>query len=110
MRTISLRKINVNYMDKVVKITSIEGDACYSKQYKYVFKRENIQLVTEGMGIECEVQSIIDYGNSRYAKLVTGGQSLLIEVDQFFNESMVFIDFDGQDIEVYEQDIDMRLC
>ena len=80
------------------------------KQYKYVFKRENIQLVTEGMGIECEVQSIIDYGNSRYAKLVTGGQSLLIEVDQFFNESMVFIDFDGQDIEVYEQDIDMRLC
>ena len=62
------------------------------------------------MGIECEVQSIIDYGNSRYAKLVTGGQSLLIEVDQFFNESMVFIDFDGQDIEVYEQDIDMRLC
>ena len=100
----------VTPMDKVVKITSIEGDACYSKQYKYVFKRENIQLVTEGMGIECEVQSIIDYGNSRYAKLVTGGQSLLIEVDQFFNESMVFIDFDGQDIEVYEQDIDMRLC
>ena len=97
-------------MDKVVKITSIEGDACYTKEYKYVIKRENIQLVTEGMGIECEVESIVDYGNSRYAKLTSNGQNILIEVDQYFNESTVFFDFDGGDVEVYEQDIDMRLC
>ena len=100
----------VTPMDKVVKITSIEGDACYTKEYKYVIKRENIQLVTEGMGIECEVESIVDYGNSRYAKLTSNGQNILIEVDQYFNESTVFIDFDGGDVEVYEQDIDMRLC
>ena len=97
-------------MEKVVKITTIEGPSCYSKQYKYVVPREKIQLTEDGKGIPAVVDSIYDYGNCRYAKLDVNGQHILINIDDSFNESHVNVYADGSDIEVYQIEIDMRIC
>ena len=97
-------------MDKVVKITTIEGPSCYKKQYKYVLDRRDIHLCEEGLGLHAVVAGIVDYGNVCYAKLDINGQNVLIEVDTDFNASEVNICFDGNDVEVYQIEIDMRIC
>ena len=97
-------------MDKVVKITTIEGPSCYSKQYKYVVDRNNIQLTEDGLGIPATVEQIYDYGNCCYAKLNVNGQNILINVERDFAQSNVNVYADGNDIEVFQIEIDMRIC
>ena len=97
-------------MEKVVKITTIEGPSCYRKEYKYVLDRKDIHLCEEGLGLHAVVSGIVDYGNVRYANLDVNGQKLLIEVDSAFNASEVNVCFDGNDAEVYQIQIDMRIC
>ena len=97
-------------MEKVVKITTIEGPSCYKKQYKYVIDRDNIHIGEPGQGLHAKVLEIVDYGNVCYAKLDIDGQSILINVDREFNEKEVNVYFDGNDVEVYQIEIDMRIC
>ena len=97
-------------MEKVVKITTIEGPSCYRKEYKYVLDRHNIHLCEEGRGLHATVEEIVNYGNVRYARLNANGQKLLIEVNKSFNSSEVNICFNGNDVEVYQIQIDMRIC
>ncbi len=98
-------------MEKVVKITSIEGPKCYSKQYRYVIDRKLIKLVDETeFGIPAHVDEILDYGDVRYAKLAIGDQSILAEVNKDFKETNVKVAFDGNDVEVFQIEIDMRIC
>ena len=97
-------------MEKVVKITTIEGPSCYRKQYKFVLDRENIHLCEEGLGLHAVVDSIVNYGNVRYAKLNINGQFILLEVNEEFNAKEVNVNFDGNDVEVFQIEIDMRIC
>ena len=97
-------------MDKVVKITTIEGPSCYKKQYKYVLERKDIKICEEGIGLSAVVEEIIDYSNICYAKLNINGQKLLVEVPSDFTSKNVNITFEGKDVEVYQQEIDMRIC
>ena len=97
-------------MDRVVKITTIEGPSCYKKQYKYVLDRNNIHIGEPGQGLHAYVDSLVNYGNVCYAKLDIDGQKVLIEVDPSFNEKEVYIYFNGEDIEVFQIEIDMRIC
>lgn len=97
-------------MEKVVKITTIEGPSCYSKQYKYVLDRNNIHLGENGQGLHAIVVEVVDYGNACYAKLDVEGQNVLINVDKEFDKKEVYITFLGDDVEVYQQEIDMRIC
>lgn len=102
-------KIN-SPMDRVVKITTIEGPSCYKKQYKYVLDRNNIHIGEPGQGLQADVEALVNYGNVCYAKLDIHGQKVLIEVDPTFNEKEVFIYFNGADVEVFQIEIDMRIC
>ena len=97
-------------MEKVVKITTIEGPSCYRKQYKFVLDRENIHLCEEGLGLHAVVDSIVNYGNVRYAKLNINGQFILLEVNAEFDAKEVNVNFDGNDVEVFQIEIDMRIC
>lgn len=97
-------------MEKVVKITTIEGPSCYNKTYKYVLDRKNIHFGEEGQGLHANVKEVVDYGNICYARLDINGQELLVEVDPSFDKLEVNVYFDGNDAEVYQREIDMRIC
>jgi len=97
-------------MEKVVKITTIEGPSCYKKQYKYVIDRDKIHIGEPGQGLHAKVLDVVDYGNACYAKLDIDGQNILINVDRKFAENEVNVYFDGNDVEVYQIEIDMRIC
>ena len=90
------------------KMNAVEGNKCYKKQYKYVFDREKLVLADEGL--EAQVKDIYEYGNVRYALLDINGQQLLARVDQDFNKDKVFIQLKGEDIEVWQQEVDMMIC
>lgn len=95
--------------DNGFKINAVEGNDCYKKQYRYVFSRESVHLVDEG-GTKATVDQIIDYGNQKYAVLSLGGQQLLVYVDKNFAAQEVEIFIDGKDMEVWQNEIDMRIC
>lgn len=97
-------------MEKVVKITTIEGPACYKKQYKYVLNRKNLRICENGKGLPAVTEELYDYGNVCYAKLNLSGQNILLEVPHDFKLKELNVDFEGKDVEVYQQEIDMRIC
>ncbi len=91
------------------KINAVEGNDAYKKKYHYVFDRKAVRLLPEG-GILATVSKIVDYGNQKYALLDIAGQPLLIEVDAEFNQPSVNIWIDSDNIEVWQAEIDMRIC
>ena len=90
------------------KINAVEGNACYKKAYRYVFDRKAVAL-GEGK-FNCGVLDILDYGNQKYAKVAVGKQELLIEVPAEFAEQQVSFDLSGEAFEVWQQEIDFRIC
>lgn len=94
-------------LEKVIKITTIENDVCYRKKYKYVFSHNNINQENVFKG---EVLEVLDYGKIKYAKVRVGEQELLIKVDVKFDAKEIEFGIDVEAIEVYQQEIDMRIC
>ena len=90
------------------KINAVEGNACYKKNYRYVFDRKKVVL-GEG-NLEGRVEKVLEYGNQKYAKLLIGEQSILVEVPNDFNDENVKIQIAGEDFEVWQKEIDFRLC
>ncbi|MCR5506137.1 MAG: sn-glycerol-3-phosphate ABC transporter ATP-binding protein UgpC [Bacilli bacterium] len=90
------------------KINAVEGEKCYKKTYRYVFNRKNVALAAEGLS--AEVKEILDYGNQRYARLDVQGQEILIEVDGEFASTEVKLEIAGENIEVWQQESDFRIC
>ena len=90
------------------KINAVEGNKCYKKNYRYTFDRKAVKL---GEGpLSAVVDQVIDYGNQKYALLSVGQQKLLVEVPQDFNETALNIDVKGSDFEVWQIEIDFRIC
>ena len=94
--------------DNGYKINSIDKNEAYKNTYKYTIKRKDIRLADEGL--KADVLEILDYGNTRLAKLKTNSNELLINIDKGFNKESVYLDFDSEDIYVYSTKIDMRIC
>ena len=90
------------------KINAVEGNACYKKKYRYVFDRKAVVL-GEGK-LQAKVEQVVDYGNQKYAKLLLGNQSLLVEVPNDFAEEQVALQINGADLEVWQKEIDFRIC
>ena len=91
------------------KIYTVEGNACYKTEYKYEVNRKNIHVVEEG-GVACPVKDVLNYLNAHYARVDYLGQDLLIEVSEDFAAASVNIEINGEDVAVYNIEIDMRLC
>ena len=91
------------------KIFTVEGNKCYKNNYKYEIVRTDIHIVEEG-GVACDVKDVLDYGNAHYARVDYLGQDLLIAVDSTFAAARVNLDINGEDISVYNIEIDMKLC
>ena len=90
------------------KINAVEGNKCYKKNYRYAFNRKVVAL---GQGeLSAVVDEVIDYGNQKYAKLSVGEQKLLVEVPADFADKELKIEIKGSDIEVWQQEIDFRIC
>lgn len=90
------------------KINAVEGNKCYQKNYRYVFDRKAVKL---GEGeLTGKVDKILDYKNQKYAVLSVGGQVVTVEVDPKFNASEVKFAVDGKDFEVWQQEINFRIC
>ena len=91
------------------KIFTVEGNSCYKTEYKYEVNRKKIQAVEDG-GVACPVKDVLNYLNAHYARVDYLGQDLLIEVAEDFAAASVNIEIDGNDVAVYNVEIDMRLC
>ena len=90
------------------KINAVDGNDCYKKTYRYSINRNNIVL---GEGeLEGKVTEVLDYGNVKYARLSIGDQSIMVNVPSEFNEENVKLTFKGEDVAVYQIEIDMRIC
>ena len=90
------------------KINAIEGNKCYKKDYRLVFNRKAISLVSEG--IKGVVKEVYDYINQKYALVDFDGQELVIEVAPDFADSEVSISVPGEAIEIWQQENDFRIC
>ena len=90
------------------KMNAVEGNKCYKKVYKYVFPRDKVILADEGL--EAKVSQIYEYGNVRYAVLNINEQLMLVQVSPEFKEEVVHIQLKGEDIEVWQREIDMMIC
>ncbi len=90
------------------KINAVEGNACYKKNYRYVFDRKTITLGEQGLA--ARVEKVLDYGNQKYAAVVIGQQKLLVEVPSDFAAEQVHVWLDGAAFEVWQQEIDFRIC
>ena len=95
-------------LDAGYKINAVEGNKCYKKNYRYVIDRKAI-VVGEGQ-LAGQVERVIDYGNQKYASLLIGQQKLLVEVPQDFDAQQVNVSVKGEDFEVWQQEIDFRIC
>ena len=91
------------------KMNQVEGNSCYKKQYRYVFKRDNL-ILTEGEGIQGSILSRLDYGNRVYALVDVNGQNILVNIDQDYSLDTVSFLLSGDDIAIYQKEIDMRIC
>ncbi len=90
------------------KINAVEGNKCYQKKYRYVFDRKAIKL---GEGeLKGAVSQVLDYGNQKYAVLNVGDQVVTVEVDPKFAAQEVNFKVEGKDIEVWQQEINFRIC
>ena len=93
------------------KINSIDGDACYKKEYRYALDRSKVLFAKEGEpGLEAKVKELLDYGNICFAKVDADGQEFLIKVEPGFAEEKVKVAFDSADVSVYSTTIDMKIC
>jgi multiple sugar transport system ATP-binding protein len=90
------------------KINAVEGNNCYKKNYRYVFDRKTITLGEAGL--LAKVEKILDYGNQKYAKLLIGQQELLAEVPADFAAEETHVFLNGEAFEVWQQEIDFRIC
>jgi len=91
------------------KINAVEGNECYRRNYRYEFNRKAIQLVPEN-GIKAKVNKVLDYVNQKYALLDVEGQQILAEVSNDFQEAEVQFLVKGEDVEVWQIEIDMLIC
>ena len=57
-----------------------------------------------------KVEKILKYGNQDYAKVVIGNQELLVEVAPDFAAEEVKVFLDGNAFEVWQKEIDFRIC
>ena len=96
-------------VDNGYKINAVEGNNCYKKVYRYVFDRNTIKLNQE-VGLTAEVVKVLDYGNQTYAKVRIGQQELLVEVEPGFNDAQVSVFLSGEAFEVWQKEIDFRIC
>ena len=95
-------------LDAGYKINAVEGNKCYKKNYRYQFNRKAVVL---GEGpLSAVVEEVIDYGNQKYARLALGQQHILVEVPADFAEDHLNIGIKGEDFEVWQQEIDFRIC
>lgn len=111
------------------RLNAVEGNKCYRNQYRYVVPVEKISLgepivveasqeapkkkkgpIEASAGINGVVAEKLDYGNIVYAKIKLGDQEALAIVDRDFNQENVSVCFAGEDVAVYNIDIDMRIC
>ncbi|MBR0354927.1 MAG: sn-glycerol-3-phosphate ABC transporter ATP-binding protein UgpC [Oscillospiraceae bacterium] len=93
------------------KINSIDGDACYKKDYRYVVGRDRIRTAADGEpGLTAAVRETLDYGNTRFARVEAAGQDFLIRVTPDFTAQQLRLCFDSGDISVYSTSIDMKIC
>ena len=90
------------------KINAVEGNNCYKKQYRYVFDRKTVTLGDQGLA--AKVERVLDYGNQKYAELRIGEQRLLAEVSPNFDAQEVKVWLNGETFEVWQQEIDFRIC
>ena len=90
------------------KINAVEGNKCYKKNYRYVFDRKAVKL-GEG-ALSAAVDKVIDYGNQKYALLSVGQQKIKVEVGKDFAEEHVNFTVAGSDFEVWQQEINFRIC
>ena len=95
-------------LDCGYKINAVEGNACYKKNYRYVFDRKAISLGDKGL--LAKVEKVLEYGNQKYARVAIGAQSLLVEVPDDFNASETRVWLSGDTFEVWQQEIDFRIC
>ena len=91
------------------KINAVEGNNCYKKVYRYVFDRKTIALNQE-IGLPANVEKVLDYGNQTYAKVRIGEQELLVEVEPGFADAQVSVFLNGEAFEVWQKEIDFRIC
>ena len=90
------------------KINAVEGNKCYAKQYRYVFDRKAVKL---GQGeLKGVVTQVLDYKNQKYAVLKVGEQIMTVEVDPKFDAKEVNFSVEGKDFEVWQQEINFRIC
>lgn len=90
------------------KINAVEGNKCYQKNYRYVFDRKAVKL---GEGeLTGKVTQVLDYKNQKYAVLSVGEQVVTVEVDPKFNATEVKFSVEGKDFEVWQQEINFRIC
>ncbi len=93
------------------KINSIDGDACYKNTYRYGVNRDRIRTVEpDEAGLDAKVLALLDYGNTRFARVEAAGQEFLIHVEPDFQAQQVRIAWDSGDISVYSTTIDMKIC
>ena len=93
------------------KINSIDGDACYKKEYRYAVDRDLVHIARpDEDGLNAKVLDLLDYGNIRFARIQADGQELLIKVDPDFKADQVKVAFDSKDVSVYSTTIDMKIC
>lgn len=90
------------------KINAVEGNKCYTKKYRYVFDRKAVK-VGEGE-FQANVIKFLDYGNQKYAYVSVGAQNMTIEVPAKFQEGSFKFKVEGQDFEVWQQEINFRIC
>ena len=91
------------------KVNAVEGNACYKKTYRYVFNRKAVKL-EEGGALVGKVLEVVDYGNQKYARLALGAQQVLVEVAPDFEGTEVRFSVAGSDFEVWQKEIDFRIC
>ncbi len=95
------------------KINAVEGNNCYRKNYKYMLDMSKLTLVEAGdeqVSVPAKVIKLHKYGNVTYAELELAEQKLLVNVPDEFDKEEVNVAINGEDIEVYSLDIDMRIC
>ena len=95
------------------KINAVEGNSCYKKTYRYVFNRKAVQLLEgeEAQGaLLGQVEEVLDYGNQKYARVAIGEQRILVEVEGEFAAEKVLLQIKGKDFEVWQKEIDFRIC
>lgn len=91
------------------KINQVEGNNCYKKNYRYVIDRDLINVSKEGEGLLATVTDVLDYGNRVYAMVQANGHELLVNYDRELGTDLV-LNVNGEDIAVYQMEIDMRIC